>query len=222
MSGQEGNIALNVGMGRILGRREYSENVRTEQMSTEHIRTDRTRERWKKRFEKERALRREIRAAAADILRSKNFNSTKSYIQHGNMTVNDHCMHVAAYSLALSKKLHIPCSRRELIRGALLHDYFLYDWHEKNDAMSHRLHGFFHPGKALKNASAEYDLTPREKEIIKKHMWPLTVVPPTCREAWIVTTADKWCSLMETFHLHKGHGKILEKLKNQQMKESRQ
>ena len=33
-----------------------------------------------------------------------------------------------------------------------------------------------------------------------------------CREAWIVTMADKWCSLMETFHVHKGHGALIEKL----------
>ena len=42
-----------------------------------------------------------------------------------------------------------------------------------------------------------------EKDIIKKHMWPLTIVPPVCREAWIVTMADKYCSLMETLRLHR-------------------
>ncbi|MCH5345044.1 MAG: phosphohydrolase [Acetatifactor sp.] len=179
-------------------------------------------ERWKRKFEEERELYREIQEAADDILQSANFNSTKSHIQHGNMTVNDHCIRVAKYSLALSKKFRIPCSRRELIRGALLHDYFLYDWHDPDMISPHKLHGFYHPGKALKNASAEYDLTPREKEIIKKHMWPLTVVPPTCREAWIVTTADKWCSLMETVGVHKGHGKILEKVKYLRLEESEQ
>ena len=122
------------------------------------------------------------------------------------MTVNNHCRNVARYSLALSRKLHISCSQSDLIRGALLHDYFLYDWHIGDYRKPHNLHGFYHPGRALRNASAEYDLTDREKEIIRKHMWPLTVVPPTCREAWIVTMADKWCSLMETFHIHKGHG----------------
>lgn len=40
-------------------------------------------------------------------------------------------------------------------------------------------------------------------------MWPLTIVPPCCREAWIVTTADKWCSFLETLHMHKGHGAVL-------------
>lgn len=162
--------------------------------------------RWQKSLERQRDLNRKIRVAASDILQSKNFQSTRGHIQHGNMTVNSHCMDVAKYSLAISEKLRIPCSRRELIRGALLHDYFLYDWHSREHVPIYKLHGFFHPGTALENASKEYDLTPRERDIIKKHMWPLTVVPPMCREAWIVTTADKWCSLLETLRIHKGHG----------------
>jgi len=71
---------------------------------------------WKEKFERERELRQEIRAAAPDILRSKNFRSTRSHVQHGNMTVNDHSMNVAKYSLAISEKLHIPCEKKELIR----------------------------------------------------------------------------------------------------------
>lgn len=163
-------------------------------------------ERWQKAYLRQKNLHNQIRKAADDILESGNFDRTKTFIQHGNVTVNHHSMNVARYSIAISEKLHIPCKKRELIRGALLHDYFLYDWHHQDKKNPHRLHGFFHPGVALKNASKEYELTPREKDIIKKHMWPLTVVPPMCREAWIVTAADKWCSLMETFHVVKGHG----------------
>ena len=35
-------------------------------------------------------------------------------------------------------------------------------------------------------------------------MWPLTIVPPMCKEAWIVSVADKYCSTMETLGFHKG------------------
>ena len=66
------------------------------------------------------------------------------------------------------------------------------------------MNGFYHPGRALVNAKKEYVVTKKQEDIIKKHMWPLTVVPPMCREAWIVTTADKYCSLLETLHLQKG------------------
>lgn len=165
-------------------------------------------EQWKKHYERQKQLHRQIREAASDIIKSQNFNATKAHIQHGNMTVNNHCMNVAKYSIAISEKLGIPCQKEELIRGALLHDYFLYDWHVGDYAKPYKLHGLYHPGRALRNALKEYQLTPREQDIIKKHMWPLTVVPPMCREAWIVTAADKWCSLMETFHVHRGHGAI--------------
>lgn len=141
---------------------------------------------------------------AADILESENFNSMKAYIQHGNMSVQEHCINVAKMSLRIQNKLGIPCHTDDLVRGALLHDYFLYDWHKADEANPHRLHGFFHPARALYNASREYPLTARQADIIKKHMWPLTLVPPMCREAWIVTTADKYCSLMETLYLHEG------------------
>ncbi len=146
----------------------------------------------------------ELKKYAEDILNSANFQRTKEHIQHGNMTVNEHCINVAKTSLMIKKKLHITCNQRDLVRGALLHDYFLYDWHKKDLKNPHKLHGFYHPGTALRNAKKEYVLTKRQEDIIKKHMWPLTVVPPMCREAWIVTAADKYCSLMETFRLHKG------------------
>ena len=162
--------------------------------------------RWSRKLERHRVLHNRIRNAAPDIFGSDNFERTKSHIQHGNMTVNAHCQNVAKYSLIIRDKLHIKCSEKELIRGALLHDYFLYDWHTTKPESIFKLHGFNHPTIALENAAKEYELTPREQEIIKKHMWPLTVVPPTCREAWIVTMADKWCSLLETIHVHKGHG----------------
>ncbi len=161
-------------------------------------------EKLKKRHEKQKELYLLLREYASDILDSDNFQSTRNYIQHGSISVHRHCIDVARQSIAISKALGIPCKERELIRGALLHDYFLYDWHDKNRENYQMLHGFYHPGIALRNASKEYDLTLREKDIIKKHMWPLTIVLPRCREAWIVTTADKYCSILETLRLRKG------------------
>ena len=79
---------------------------------------------------------------------------------------------------------------------ALLHDYFLYDWHKADP--SHRLHGFYHPGTALRNARQDFALTPREENIIHRHMFPLTPMPPATREAWIVCLADKYCAAAET------------------------
>ncbi len=158
-------------------------------------------------YERHKRIHEMLKEHAADILDSDNFKSTKRHIQHGSMTVYRHSMDVARYSLLLNKKLGLRCDMHDLIRGALLHDYFLYDWHDKAYLTQRkRLHGFRHPGIALGNAENEYELNRRQREIIKKHMWPLTVVPPVCREAWVVTAADKYCSLMETVGLHRGHG----------------
>ena len=82
-----------------------------------------------------------------------------------------------------------------LVIGSLLHDYFLYDWH---DGEGRHLHGFTHPECAYKNAEMDYTLSPRVKNIIVRHMFPLTPIPPACKEAWIVCIADKICAIEET------------------------
>ncbi len=167
----------------------------------------RRRERLRRIYERHKRIRALLREHAEDILESKNFKGTRAHIQHGSMTVHNHCMDVARYSLLINKKLRVGCNKHDLIRGALLHDYFLYDWHDKAYlANRQRLHGFHHPMTALKNAEKEYSLNDTQREIIKKHMWPLSVIPPMCREAWVVTAADKYCSFLETVGLHKGHG----------------
>ena len=135
----------------------------------------------KKEYEQKREFYRLLKEYASDILESQNFRSTRNFIQHGTMPVHRHCLDVARQSVAISKFLGIPCNKREMIRGALLHDYFLYDWHDKTRKNYQRLHGFYHPGIALKNASKEYNLTSREKDIIKKHMWSLSRLP--CKAA---------------------------------------
>ncbi len=124
------------------------------------------------------------------------FYEEKEAMQHGCTTIYQHSVHVAYVSLFLMEKWHLPMDEDSLARGALLHDYFLYDWHV-SDA-SHRLHGFHHPKTALQNASRDYDLNQREQNMIVRHMFPLTPIPPMCREAWLVCLADKWCATKET------------------------
>ena len=133
-------------------------------------------------------------AHIAHILETQGrFGLTRGFIQHGTMSVHAHVISVAHASLAMAgrlERLGIRIDRASLIRGALLHDYFLYDWHDPDP--SHRLHGFTHPFAAL--ARAEED----ERNIISRHMFPLVPIPPTCREAWLVCLADKACALHET------------------------
>ncbi|MFQ9151359.1 MAG: hypothetical protein ACLR6B_07310 [Blautia sp.] len=52
----------------------------------------------------------------------------------------------------------------------------------------------------MKNAEEIFDLSVVEKDIIKRHMFPLTPVPPAYRESYLVCLADKICSSYETIH----------------------
>ena len=63
----------------------------------------------------------ELNKYANDIFESENFRSTKKYIQHGNMSVQEHCINVARTSLYIRDKFKIKCNSRDLVRGALLH-----------------------------------------------------------------------------------------------------
>ena len=149
----------------------------------------------------------ELRYYGGEIFESVNFRRTAGHIQHGTVSVQEHCKEVARTSLRASRKLRLGCRERELVRGALLHDYFLYDWHVGAPAKWSNLHGFHHPRIALLNAMKEYKLTKREQDIIRKHMWPLTVKPPLCREAWLVTLVDKYCALKEAVKMRRRSGK---------------
>lgn len=132
---------------------------------------------------------------AIDILTSPQMLSEKQFLQHGGVSCYEHSVNVAKKSLAIAKRFSLSVDERSLVRGALLHDYFLYDWHSKNHP---RFHGIYHAEKALRNASAEFSLNTLEKNIIRRHMFPLNLCPPRYREAWIVCLADKLCALEET------------------------
>ncbi|MCR4990453.1 MAG: HD domain-containing protein [Lachnospiraceae bacterium] len=160
--------------------------------------------RLNKEYSKHRELHKKLDEYASDILSSESFQSTRVHVQHGSIPVHRHCIDVAKQSLTLSHILHARVNEREMTRGALLHDYFLYDWHNK-EARPKGLHGYTHPDSALRNAQRDFDLSDIEKDIIRSHMWPLTLRRiPQCKEAWIVTLADKYCSTLETLKLKRG------------------
>lgn len=139
----------------------------------------------------------EFKAYLKDVASRSAFCTTHQYVQHGNTSVLLHSIAVAYYSYYLSWYFHLNFRERDLVRGALLHDYFLYDWH--NSGEGHTLHAFTHARDAYTNAQKEFQLSRVEREVIKKHMFPLTLLPPLCREAVMVCLVDKGCSLYETF-----------------------
>ena len=141
----------------------------------------------------------EVRACVRELEERGRLGLTRSFIQHGTVSVYAHVTSVALAAVHVADmlaRLGIAVDRASLVRGALLHDYFLYDWHDPDP--SHSLHGFKHPFFALARSEEDFSLTARERNIIVRHMFPLVPVPPTCREAWIVCLADKYCATRET------------------------
>lgn len=142
------------------------------------------------------AMTKKLLEHGADVLCSRKMEAEKAFVQHGKISCYEHSLSVAKMSLMIAMLIKVKTDERALVRGALLHDYFLYDWHI-NDG-THKLHGFRHAETALLNAKKDFELSPIEEDIIKKHMFPLNIMPPSYRESWIVCAADKICALRET------------------------
>lgn len=124
------------------------------------------------------------------IVKTENYKSMKKFNHHKHFSTYYHSIKVAYIAYNYAKKHKLKIDINELVRAALLHDYYLYDWHTKSKW--HKFHGFKHPYFALKNALKEYpDLTKREKNAILRHMFPLVPIPPRYRISWIITWSDK-------------------------------
>lgn len=135
-----------------------------------------------------------------ELLTQKKLLEMNQYIQHGNTTTLTHCLVVSYYSYFIALGLPFKLDKRSIIRGAMLHDFYLYDWHVPDD--SHKLHGFKHSRFALLNSRKYFKLNSIEKDIIDKHMWPLTLTKfPLYKESLLVCLVDKFCSLAETFYI---------------------
>ncbi|MDR2521144.1 MAG: hypothetical protein LBC72_01135 [Spirochaetaceae bacterium] len=136
---------------------------------------------------------------AGDIIQSEKFAECKAFIQHGNVSVFTHCILVARLSWRAARFFNLP-DRRSLVRAALLHDFFLYDWHTPEKMWS--LHGWTHPTTAAENAREFFDISEKEYSLIQTHMWPWTPLHlPRHAEGWIICLADKVISLGETLRL---------------------
>ena len=82
-----------------------------------------------------------------------------------------------------------------LVRGALLHDLFLYNWRDINASAQEHLE--MHPRVALENAKKITDVSVVMEDVIVNHMWPLGNAKPKSKEAWIVQASDKLCTILE-------------------------
>ena len=147
----------------------------------------------------------EFRAIIKDIVENDTVQQMRNFRQHYDTSCFEHCYKVALYNYIICKKLNLDYI--SAARAGMLHDLFLYDWRIREPGRK-RFHAFHHPRIALNNSLKIFDLNEKEQDIILKHMWPITVIPPKSMEAFITTFVDKYCALSESYVHYKQNRKL--------------
>lgn len=143
---------------------------------------------------------REYNSIVREIAYHEEFGKTRNY-RHHHSSIYSHCLSVSYSSYVISK--HLKLDYKSVARGALLHDFFLYDWRLAHPQKG-RNHGLEHPKTALRNAMAYFPLNETEKDIIRRHMWPFTLALPQYAESYLVLIIDKYIASKELFKETRG------------------
>lgn len=128
-----------------------------------------------------------------ELLDSDQVRMMGRWKHHGPVTTLDHSLFVAFSTYRVARLLRMDV--RSAVRGALLHDLYLYDSHDKSAHPGNQC--FDHPRFAARNAEALTSLSSKEKNIILSHMWPLGGALPRSPEAWMVDLVDTVCAGLE-------------------------
>ncbi len=128
-----------------------------------------------------------------DIMNNPKVREMKQYPHHGKIDTHFHTVYVSYSVFRIAKKLkREDCA--DITRAALLHDFYLYDWHKTKHEIPH---AWYHPKQAVINAEKYIgSLTKMQREMILYHMWPLAKTPRSVG-GFILTFCDKHCADMD-------------------------
>lgn len=97
---------------------------------------------------------------------------------------------------AARRKRYSMQNLKDLLTAAILHDYYLYDWRAHHELK--KKHGRRHPLVACSNAIRDFNISKEVQDIIKSHMWPLTIhLYPKTKEAKLVNRMDNHIATRE-------------------------
>ena len=108
-------------------------------------------------------------------------------IEHHGISRYDHSLKVSYYSYRIAKALHLDYEQTAV--GGLLHDFFLSP--EDRTQKDRLVSVFTHPKQAVDMAKSQFDLTTKEIDMIRSHMFPINLSVPKYAESWIVSMVDK-------------------------------
>ena len=132
----------------------------------------------------------------SDLLDQEKVQEMKHYRQHYNINCFEHCLFVSYNTYLICKKHNLDYI--SAARAGMVHDLFLYDW-RKRERGRKGLHAYTHGKTAFKEASEILNLNDKEKDMIIKHMWPVTPAIPKYKETFILTFVDKYFAIAEAF-----------------------
>lgn len=131
----------------------------------------------------------------ADLLELEEIQNLKQFQHHIMTTRFQHCLNVSYYQYKLCRLFRLDAEAAA--RAGLLHDLYFYDtkiYTHQKPAVRHISH---HPEIALENAEKLLNLNDKERDMIRNHMFPMTLARPKYAETYLITLVDKYCALIE-------------------------
>lgn len=138
----------------------------------------------------------EFDSIIAEYINHPKYQEMKKYVHHGSTRYN-HSYKVALNTYKVIKRLGLDYE--SATRGAILHDFFLDEVQNENGIARIRRH----PSYSVMNSKKYFDITEKEEDIIKTHMFPVTFTPPKYIEGWIVDIIDDVVSIQERSYIAK-------------------
>lgn len=125
------------------------------------------------------------------ILNDEEFLKLKKCEHHG-ISRFDHSLKVSYKAYKFAKKNGLDY--KAVAVGGLLHDFFI----EENVGLKDKFLSMInHSLKAEINALEKFNVSPKEADIIRSHMFPINTIVPKYKESWIVSLYDKKVALGE-------------------------
>lgn len=119
-------------------------------------------------------------------------------MQHHADTRLNHSLKVSYYSYKIAKALRLEYT--DVARAGLLHDFYFEQVNDQEKIKDKvLLFTTKHPEIALNNSLKYFELTEKEKDIIRTHMFPVDVKIPRYLESWVVSLVDKAVSTKEMY-----------------------
>ncbi len=136
-----------------------------------------------------------------DILKSSRFEKAKNVTHHKKTSVAEHSKKTAEYGTRICQWLerhNVNVNEEDVVRACLLHDIAMTD-DRVHSSVSWKK-AYRHPKRGMQIAEEEYKANDVQLNAIRRHMWPICIIPPKSIEGWVVVAADKCCSIWELTH----------------------